>query len=73
MLKEMVFLCQLSIYIKKKLLIAFGLVDRFISFIKLCYIDVSSFNNINGSVCGHVTLSSGIKQGDSISLPLYIM
>ena len=31
---------------------AFGLGDRFISFIKLCYIDVSSFININGSVVG---------------------
>ena len=52
---------------------AFGLGDRFISLIKLCYIDVSSFININGSVCGPVTLSRGIKQGDSISSQLYSM
>ena len=39
----------------------------------LSYIDVSSFININGSVCGPVTLSRGIKQGDSISSQLYIM
>ena len=52
---------------------AFGLGDRFISFIKLCYIDVSSFININGSVWGPVTLSRGIKQGDGISSQLYIM
>ena len=51
---------------------AFGLGDRFISFIKLCYIDVSSFININGCVCGLVTLSRGIKQGDIISSQLYI-
>ena len=38
----------------------------------LCYIDVFSFININGSVCGPVTLSRGIKQGDSISSQLYI-
>ena len=30
-----------------RVLKAFGLGDRFISFIKLCYIDVSSFININ--------------------------
>ena len=52
---------------------AFGPGDRFISFIKLCYIDVSSFININGSVCGPVTLNRRIKQGDSISSQLYIM
>ena len=52
---------------------AFGLGDRFISFIKLCYIDVPSFININGSVCRPVTLSRGIKQGDSISAQLHIM
>ena len=34
-----------------RVLKAFGLGDRFISFIKLCYIDVSSFININGSAC----------------------
>ena len=34
---------------------------------------LSSFININGSVCGHVTLSRGIKQGDSMSSQLYIM
>ena len=56
-----------------RVLKAFGLGDRFISFIKLCYIDVSSFININGNVCGPVTLSSGIKQGGSISSQLYIM
>ena len=56
-----------------RVLEAFGLGDRFISFINLCYIDVSSFININGSVCGPVTLSRGIKQGDSISSQLYIM
>ena len=50
-----------------RVLKVFGLGDRFISFIKLCYIDVSSFININGSVCRPVTLSRGIKQGDSIS------
>ena len=50
-----------------RVLKVFGLGDRFISFIKLCYIDVSSFININGSVCGPVTLSMGIKQVDSIS------
>ena len=50
-----------------RILKAFGLGDRFISFIKLCYIDVPSFININGSVCGPVTLIRGIKQGDSIS------
>ena len=44
----------------------FGLGDRFISFIKLCYIDVASCIHINGSVCGPVTLSRGINQGDSI-------
>ena len=33
-----------------RVLKAFGLGDRFISFIKLCFIDVSSFININGSV-----------------------
>ena len=38
-----------------RVLKAFGLCDRFISFIKLCYIDVSSYININGSVCGPVT------------------
>ena len=52
---------------------AFGLCDRFILFIKLCYIVVSSFINYSGSVCGPVTLSRGIKQGDSISSQLYIM
>ena len=36
-----------------RVLKAFGLGDRFISYIKLCYIDVSSFININGSVCAH--------------------
>ena len=56
-----------------RVLKAFGLGNRFISFIKLCYIDVSSFININGSVCVHVTLSRGIKQGDSISSQLCIM
>ena len=56
-----------------RVLKAFGLGDRFISFIKLSYIDVSSFININGSVCGPVILSRGIKQGDSISSQLYIM
>ena len=56
-----------------RVLKAFGLGDRFISYIKLCYIDVSSFININGSVCGPVPLSRGIKQGDSISSQLYIM
>ena len=56
-----------------RILKAFGLGNRFIPFIKLCCIDVSSFININGSVCGPVTLSSGIKQGDSISSQLYIM
>ena len=50
---------------------AFGLGDRFISYIKLCYIDVSSFTTINGCVCGPVPLSRGIKQGDSISSQLY--
>ena len=40
---------------------------------KLCYIDLSSFININGSVCGPVTLSKGIKQGDSNASQLYIM
>ena len=34
---------------------------------------MSSFININGSVCGPVALSRGIKQGDSISSQLYIM
>ena len=43
-----------------RVLKAFGLGDRFISYIKLCYIDVSR-------------LSRGIKQGDSISSQLYIM
>ena len=52
---------------------AFGLGDRFISCIKLCYIDVSSFININGSVCVPVTLSRGIKHCDSIRSQLYIM
>ena len=56
-----------------RVLKAFGLGDRFISVIKLFYIDVSSFININGSVCGPVTLSRGIKQGYSISSQLYIM
>ena len=56
-----------------RVLKAFGLGDRFISFIKLCYIDVSSFINIDGSACGPVTLRWGIKQGDSISSQLYIM
>ena len=56
-----------------RVLKVFGLGDRFISYIKLCYIDVSSFININGSVCGPVPLSRGIKQGDSISSQLYIM
>ena len=58
-----------------RVLKAFGLGDRFISFIKLCYIDVSSFININGSGCGcgHITLSRGSKQGDGISSQLYIM
>ena len=32
-----------------------------------------SFININGSVCGPVTLSRGFKQGDSISSQLYVM
>ena len=32
----------------------FGLGDRYISFIKLCYIDVSSFININGNLCHSV-------------------
>ena len=36
-------------------------------------IDASSFININGSVCGPVTLSWGIKHGDSISSQLYII
>ena len=44
-----------------RVLKAFGLGDRFISFIKLCFIDVPSFININGSVDGLVTLSRGIK------------
>ena len=39
----------------------------------MIYICVSSFININGSVCGPVPLSRGIKQGDSISSQLYIM
>ena len=56
---------------------AFGFGDRFISYInliiKLCYIDVSSFININGRVCVPVPLSRGIRQGDSISSQLYIM
>ena len=56
-----------------RVLKACGLGDRFILYIKLCYIDVSSFININGRVCGPVTLSRGIKQGDSISSQLYIM
>ena len=56
-----------------RVLKAFGLADRFIPLIKLCYIDVSSSININGSVCGPVTLGRGIKQGDSISSQLYIM
>ena len=56
-----------------RVLKTFGLGDRFISFIKLCYIYVSSFINFNGSVCGPVTLSMVIKQGDSISSQLYIM
>ena len=56
-----------------RVLKAFGLGDRFISFIKLCYIDMSSFININGSVCRPVPLSRGIKQGGSISSQLYIM
>ena len=56
-----------------RVLKAFGLGDRFISFIKFCYINVSSFISIYGSVCGPVTLSRGIKQGDSISSQLYIM
>ena len=60
----------MNIYLELK---AFGLGDRFISFIKLCYMNVSSFINNNGSVCGPVTLSRGIKQGDSISSQLYIM
>ena len=34
---------------------------------------VSSFININGSVCGHVTLSRGFKHGDSISSQVYIV
>ena len=34
---------------------------------------MSSFININGSVCGHVTLGRGIKQGDSLSSQLDIM
>ena len=34
---------------------------------------MSNFININGSVCGPVALSRGIKQGDSISSILYIM
>ena len=34
---------------------------------------MSSFINIDGSVCGPVTLSRGIKQGDSISSQFYIM
>ena len=34
---------------------------------------MSSFININGSVCGPVPLNRGIKQGDSISSQLYIM
>ena len=50
---------------------AFGLCDRFIKFIQLCYIDGSNFININGSVWEPVTLSRGIKQG--ISSQLYIM
>ena len=56
-----------------RVLKASGLGDRVISFIKLCYIDVSSRININGSVCGPVTLSRGIKQGESICSQLYIM
>ena len=56
-----------------RVLKGFGVGDRFISFIKVCYIDVSSFININGSVCEPGTLSRGIKQGDSISSQLYIM
>ena len=56
-----------------RVLKAFGLGDRFISFIKLCYIGVSSFININGGVGGPVPLSRGIRQGDSISSRLYIM
>ena len=39
----------------------------------MVYIYVYSFINSNGSVCGPVTLSRGIKQGDSISSQLYIM
>ena len=35
--------------------------------------DVSSFIDINGSVGEPLTLSRGIKQGDSISSQLYIM
>ena len=34
---------------------------------------MSSLIDINGSVCGPVTLSRGIKQGDSIRSQLYIM
>ena len=56
-----------------RVLKVFGLGNRFISFIKLCYKDVSSFININGSVCGPVSLSRGIKQGDIISSQLFIM
>ena len=32
----------------------------------------AQFRNIIGSVCGPVTLSRGIKQGDTISSQLYI-
>ena len=35
-----------------RVLKAFGLGNKFISFIKLCDIDDSSFININGNVCG---------------------
>ena len=45
-----------------RVLKAFGLGDRIISYIKLCYIDVSSFININGSVCGPVPLSRELSR-----------
>ena len=45
-----------------RVLKAFGLGDMFISFIKLCYIYVSSFINIHGSVCGPVTLSRELSR-----------
>ena len=43
-----------------------GLGEMFKTCIKLCYIDVPSFIYIIDSLCRSITLSRGIKPGDSV-------